>query len=178
VSEPLAARIAAAIPADGAATRVVAIDGRAGSGKTTLAAELAALLGAPVVDLERLYPGWDGLAAGAQLLVERVLEPWAAGEVAAIPRWDWERDAWGEPWRMAPPPLAIVEGVGAGVRAAAPYTSLLVWLELDAATRRARANARDGDLFRPHWERWAAQEDALLAAERTPERAGVYASPS
>jgi len=29
--------------------------------------------------------------------------------------------------------------------------------------RYERAMARDGDTFRPHWERWAGQEEALLA---------------
>ena len=29
--------------------------------------------------------------------------------------------------------------------------------------RYERAMGRDGDTFRPHWERWAAQEEALLA---------------
>jgi uridine kinase len=178
VIEQIAAAIAAAPPRAGA-TRVLAIDGRAGAGKTTLAAELGIRLGAPVVDLELIYPGWDGLEAGVALLVADVLEPFAAGRPAHVPRYDWARGAFGEPWVLAPPPLAIVEGVGAGSAAAAPFTSLLVWVELDTATRRARAIARDGELFRPHWERWAAQEDALLARERTPQRASLtYSSPS
>ena len=67
----------------------------------------------------------------------------------------------------------IVEGVGAGARAAATFTSVLVWLELADALRQERALARDGDRFRPHWQRWAAQEDVLLAREQTPSRADV-----
>ena len=39
---------------------------------------------------------------------------------------------------------------------------LTVWLQLPEAQRRRRALARDGEIYRPHWERWAAQEDALL----------------
>ena len=49
----------------------------------------------------------------------------------------------------------------------------LVWLELEAPARRARALARDADVYRPHWERWAQQEDSLLARERTWERADL-----
>jgi hypothetical protein len=78
-----------------------------------------------------------------------------------------------EPWPLEAPELVIVEGVGTGARAAATFASVLVWLELDAATRRERALARDGEIFRPHWERWAAQEDVLLAREQTPARADI-----
>ena len=40
---------------------------------------------------------------------------------------------------------------------------LPVWIELPAEERRRRALARDGETFRPYWERWASQEDALAA---------------
>ena len=33
--------------------------------------------------------------------------------------------------------------------------------------------ARDGEAYRPHWQRWAAQERALYAADRTRESADV-----
>ena len=39
-----------------------------------------------------------------------------------------------------------------------------------------RGLARDGELYRPHWERWAAQEEALFAADRTRDRADVVVS--
>ena len=32
--------------------------------------------------------------------------------------------------------------------------------------RRRRALDRDGAVFSPHWERWAAQEDVVLASVR------------
>jgi uridine kinase len=175
-------RIAAAVleaPARAGRTRVLAIDGRSGSGKSTLAVALAARLGAPVVDLELIYPGWDGLEAGIELLVRDVLAPFAEGQPAAVPRYDWQHARFGEPWTLEPPPLVIVEGVGAGARAAAAYASLLVWVELADELRKERALARDGEQFRPHWQRWAAQEDALLARDDIPARADlVYSSPS
>jgi uridine kinase len=169
---------ALAAPIRAGRTRVVSIDGRAGAGKTTLAAALADRLLAPVVDLERIYPGWDGLQDGIDLLVGDVLTPFAAGRAAQVPRYDWRLGRFGEPWTLEPPPLVIVEGVGAGTRAAAPFTSLLVWVELADDLRRERAIARDGELFRPHWDRWAAQEEVLLAREQTASRAGLIYSPS
>ena len=72
-----------------------------------------------------------------------------------------------------PPPILVVEGVGAGARRAAAFESVLVWLEVPAPVRKKRALDRDGATFVAHWDRWAAQEDAMLARERTPDRADI-----
>ena len=154
-------------------TRVLAIDGRSGAGKTVLAKRLSRELNAPVVALEDLYGGWDGLERGIDLLVTEVLEPLAAGRAALVPRYDWVAGEWAEPVPLEPPDVLIVEGVGAGARRAAVYESVLVWLEAAVSVRHARALRRDGEAFAPYWDLWAAQEDAMLARENTPQRADV-----
>jgi para-aminobenzoate synthetase len=161
-----------AVPRAGA-TRVVAIDGRSGAGKTSLAAALGGQLDAPVVSLEGLYGGWDGLERGIDLLVSEVLEPLAAGQPARVPSYDWVAREWAEPAVLEPPEVLIVEGVGAGARRAAASASLLVWLEVPAPTRKKRALERDGQTFAPYWDQWAAQEEEMLAREHTPDRADI-----
>ncbi|UOQ58018.1 hypothetical protein MUN78_04025 [Leucobacter allii] len=52
----------------------------------------------------------------------------------------------------------------AGGSGAARQRVRAVWLDCPEALRRERALARDGDVFAPHWERWAAQEAAFFAA--------------
>jgi uridine kinase len=160
-------------PPRAGSTRVIAIDGRSGSGKTSLAAELSRELTVPVVTLEDLYGGWDGLERGIDLLVSAVLAPVAAGRAARVPRYDWVAGEWGEAWVLEPPDVLIVEGVGAAAGRAARYESRLVWMEAAAPVRKKRALDRDGETFATHWDRWAAQEDALLARECTPERADL-----
>jgi uridine kinase len=160
-------------PARCGGTKVLAIDGRSGSGKTTLAEALAAELSAPVVSLDYLYGGWDGLASGIELLVSDVLEPLSLGRTALVPGYDWVREAWDEPAPLDPPQTLIVEGAGAGARRAAAHASVLVWLEAPSSVRKKRALDRDGGTFAPHWDRWAAQEDAMLARECTPGRADL-----
>jgi uridine kinase len=159
-----------AAPRDGR-TRVVAIDGRSGAGKTSLAIRLGAELGAPVVTLEELYGGWDGLERGTDLLVSEVLEPLSAGRAALVPKYDWIAASWGAPWVLEPPEILIVEGVGAGARRAAAYESVLIWIEEAASVRKKRALDRDGETFASYWDMWAGQEDAMLARERTADRA-------
>jgi uridine kinase len=154
-------------------TRILAIDGRSGAGKSTLGELLSRQMNAPCISLEQLYGGWDGLQAGIDRLLRDVLTPLAGGRAAAVPRYDWVAGHWLAPQTLEPPPLLIVEGVGAGARAAAPHISLLAWLELSEPQRRRRATQRDGSLYEGHWEMWRAQEDAYLAANRTAERADV-----
>ena len=174
--ESIAAAVAAAARRAGpraGRTRVVAVDGRSGAGKSSLAARLQAGLLAPVVALEDLYGGWDGLERGVDLLVSDVLEPLSAGRAARVPRYDWVARDWGVPWALEPPGVLIVEGAGAGARRAAAYASVLIWIEEPAAVRKRRALDRDGAAYAPYWDMWAAQEDAMLARERTPERADL-----
>jgi hypothetical protein len=155
-------------------TRVVAVDGRSGAGKSTFARVVAEALDAPVVPLEGLYDGWDGLERGVQRLADDVLAPLARGEDALVPRWDWEAKGWAEPRRLpARPPVLVLEGVGAGALPVAPFLSVLVWIEVPDALRRDRALTRDGDTYAPFWDAWAAQEAALLAGDDIRSRADV-----
>jgi hypothetical protein len=145
------------------ATRVVAIDGRSGAGKSTLARAVGSHLGAPVLQLEGLYDGWDGLERGVARLAADVLAPLARGEAVAVPQWDWHAARWGEPRRLpAHLPALVVEGVGAGAAPAAPFASVVVWVQAPDAVRHERAIARDGDTYKPHWDAWAEQEERLL----------------
>ncbi len=168
----LAARVRAAPPRCGA-TRLVCVDGPSGSGKTVLARALGVALDAPVLHLDDLYPGWDGLAATGPLLVDGVVAPLRAGRDASYRRWDWERSAPGATVLVGRPPVLVLDGVGSGARPIAAHTVLLVWVEAPRDERFRRAIARDGETYRPHWERWAAQEVAHFAAEGTRARADV-----
>jgi uridine kinase len=152
---------------------VVAVDGPSGSGKTTLALGVAAALGCPVVHLDRIFPGWDGLAAAVPLLTTQVLEPLARGERAAYRVWDWDTGRWDGTEEVPEGPLLVVEGCGASVRPAGGYAAVRVWVEAPPEERMRRGIERDGEAYRPHWERWARQEAALFEADRTRERADV-----
>lgn len=158
--------------------RVVAVDGPSGSGKTVLATALARDLGAPLVQMDDLFPGWDGLDQAPGLLTEQVLEPLARGERAAYRRWDWHADAWDGTVTVPEAPLVVVEGCGSSVGPAAPHAALRVWVEADTEQRMWRGIARDGEAYRPHWERWARQEQELFAADGTRGRADVVVDSS
>ena len=158
-------------------TVVVAIDGPSGSGKTTLAQGVAGALAdvdtVEVVHMDRIFPGWDGLAVAPGLLTEQVLVPISHGRRAAYRLWDWERDEWDGMCRVTPSHFLVVEGCGSSVQPAGQYAAVAVFVEADRALRMDRGVARDGETYRPHWERWADQESLLFGADRTRERADL-----
>ncbi|WP_214105798.1 hypothetical protein [Acrocarpospora catenulata] len=160
-------------PPQAGRTRILAVEGRSGSGKSTLAAACANKLGAPVVRMDDLYPGWDGLSAGIDALVEWVLRRLGAGQPARWRRYDWHRGEYAEWHDVRATDTLIVEGVGAGARPAAPYLSGLIWLEAADEIRRSRALARDGDSYIPHWTRWAAQEERYYTRDDVRSRADL-----
>ena len=118
-------------PARCGSTLLVCVDGPSGAGKSELAAALARTLGGPpVVPMDELYPGWDGLAAGVARLRAEVVAPLLAGRPAGYRRWDWARDTYGEHRDLGTPPLLVVEGVGAGT---AP--GFLIWVDAPQEVR-------------------------------------------
>lgn len=156
------------------ATRLVAIDGPAGAGKTELAGNLAPLLGdVTVVHMDSLYGGWDGLDEGAERVATDLIAPLSEGRTAALRTWDWTAGKPGGEITVEPAATVIVEGVGSGSLAAAPSLSFLIWLDADPEERRRRALLRDGEAFELHWDAWARQEAAHHAREMTEQRADV-----
>ncbi|OLT15756.1 hypothetical protein BJF78_16085 [Pseudonocardia sp. CNS-139] len=169
----IAERVLAAPPRCGA-TRLVCVDGPSGAGKTEFTARLAAALGGPpVLHTDDVYPGWDGLAAIVPLLRNRIVGPLAQGRAATYRRYDWVAGEYAEEHDLGTPPLLVVEGVGAGSEPTAGRTSLLVWIDAPQEERFRRGIARDGETYRPHWERWARQEQAHFAADGTRARADL-----
>jgi uridine kinase len=165
----LARRVREAPPRCGR-TRLVCVDGPSAAGKTDLAARLTgALDGPPVVHMDDLYDGWDGLAEGVRRLRELVSA--LADGPAGYRRYDWARGEYGAEVSLGSPPVLVVEGVGAG--AVASRAVLTIWLETPEIVRYRRGMARDGEAYRPYWDRWAAQERAHYATFPTRDRADV-----
>ncbi|MBF4583609.1 ATP-binding protein [Curtobacterium sp. VKM Ac-2865] len=157
----LAARARAADTASTSGRRsVVLVDGRSGTGKTTLGGALAIELGAQLVHLDDVYPGWDGLLAASTAVVEDVL-----GTPSGYRQWDWERSEPAAWVSLDPDEPLVVEGCGALSRASASLATLRIWMSADDAERKRRAIDRDGAVFAEQWDRWAAQEDAFIAEQ-------------
>lgn len=156
---------------------IIAIDGRSGAGKTTLAVELAARLRAhhkvSLFHLEDIYPGWDGLAAGVERYISTVLTALSRGQAASWTSWDWENHYDGDARVTLPAEIVIVEGVGAAAEAARPMLDAVIWAESPDDVRRTRALDRDGATYEPYWDLWAAQEEEWLGRDNVPGHADL-----
>jgi len=149
---------------------IIAVDGRSGAGKTTLAVELAARLRqhhkVSLFHLEDIYPGWNGLMPGIERYVGTVLKPLSEGMAAEWTSWDWDKHYDGGLNVTLPAEIVIVEGVGAAADAARPMLDAVVWVEASGDERRRRALTRDGSTYEPYWDSWAAQEDEWLSSDQ------------
>jgi hypothetical protein len=157
-----ATRLIEATVSLGATNPVLLIDGRSGAGKSSLARRLVSrwpLSGrVQLVALDSLYPGWDGLVGGVETARETILTPHARGMIGVWQRWDWDLSAPAEAHAVDPSLPLIVEGSGLLTPRTARLGDVRVWMESPERSRRTRALERDGETYRPHWDRWAHQE--------------------
>jgi uridine kinase len=153
-------------------TRVVAVDGHGGAGKTTFAERLAAALGGAQIAHTDDFASWDDPVDWWPRCVASLLEPLARGHAAR-----YEVTAWqGIPRpavEIVPADVVILEGVTASREAFRPYLSGSIWIDTPREVCLARGLARDGEHMRAQWEAWLAEEDAYIARENPMARADL-----
>ncbi len=152
-------------------TPIIVIDGRACSGKSTLAKDLQNKLfqegdSLPrIIHMDDLYPGWDGLAAGVEYLNRVILSPLKQNGMANWQEYDWtlgKRYAWREFSGGTP---LIIEGCGSLNSSTSVLANLTVWLSAPENIRRERWLQREGNLDK--FDMWASQELDFIAQEKS-----------
>jgi len=162
--------------------RVVAVDGRGASGKSTLANRLYAAVPTCTVVSTDDVAWYHSFFGWTELLATGVLEPARRGESVSYrpPAWQ-ERGRAGAIEVPAGRQLLIVEGVGAGRRELTDLLDAVVWVQSDFDVAEQRGIARDvaegvngdAEAAANFWHEWMAEELIFLADQRPWERACV-----
>lgn len=151
------------------AVRLVAVDGRAGSGKSTFARRLSrALGGVAVVPLDD-FLAWDDLTEFWPRFEVEVLLPLFEGRTARYQARDWEHDPYGRglsAWKeLSSSPLVILEGVGAARQELRSRLAYAIWIETPPAVCLQRGISRDGVEQTSRWMKWQERELAFFEAD-------------
>jgi uridine kinase len=160
-------------------TRIVAVDGQSGAGKTRFAADLAAAVSdrgatVDVVHTDDLLDGWDDQFTFWDRLVVQVLTPLRAGHAARYYRYDWIAGRFvDEPTTVEPADVVIVEGVSAARAAMREVADLTVFIGVSDKIAWTRLTARDPADAMPFLRTWKAREGEHFGADRTVQEVDV-----
>lgn len=173
-------------------TRLVAIDGPSGAGKTVFAERLAEAFTAigragasnaagraepfaaagldrpPIVHTDDLLDGWADQFTFWHRLDEWVLAPLRAGRIGRYRSYDWDRRRFGTDWTPVPPaPVVLLEGFTAARAIIRPELTFAVFVTAPDRLRLDRALLRDGAAIRTPLDRWRRAERDHLAVDDT-----------
>jgi len=154
-------------------TRIVAIDGHGGAGKSTLAEELAEELGGARIVRTDDFASWDVPLNWWPRLLEEVLEPLSRGQAARYQRSSWKAKEDAGLEEIAPAPFVVLEGVSASRDAFRPFLTFSIWVETPRELCLQRGLERDGEQARVQWEEWMAEEDEYFEREQPRARADL-----
>src|SRR2546428_2859033 len=141
------------------ASRIVAIDGLGGAGKSTFAGHLSRALGGAKIVHTDDFASWDNPIDWWPELIENVLEPLARNEAVRFKRSQWGAGRHPEWVELRPAEFVILEGVTASREAFTPYLTYTIWIGAPTELRLERGLERDGQASRAQWELWMAGEE-------------------
>ena len=160
---------------------LVAIDGRCGSGKTTLATRLQETLPCRVFHMDDFFlqpcqrtperlqlPGEN---VDHERFLQEVLLPASRGDTVRYRPYLCSRQALGPAVEVPPERLTLVEGSYACHPALWPYYDLRIFLTIDPGEQLRRIGLRSGpDKLRQFKDRWIPLEEQYFRAFSLPER--------
>ena len=129
-------------------TTLIAIDGVAGSGKTTLALKLATdLTDSYVVHMDDLYDGWNNPLSQklTARVISQLLNPISKQMSVSYQVFNWNLNRFTDFKTIPQSKYLILEGVGAAQREFRPYMNKIIWIECDPSLGYNRVIARDGE---------------------------------
>jgi len=154
-------------------TKIIAIDGPGGAGKSSFAEQLSQQLDNALILHTDDFASWENPLNWWPRLLEQVLEPLSRNQTAHYQRHDWNTKRLEEWHKVQPVEYLILEGVSSSRAAFRPYIAFSIWIETPRQERLRRGLERDGEAARPLWEEWMAQEDEYIKREYPEQKANL-----
>ena len=155
---------------------LIAIDGRAGAGKTTLAAsfyeELSADKTVAVIHMDDLYDGWENaLSERLTQTLESIVKSHQSKVAFEIDIFNWQSMSFDSKRVIHPIDVLILEGVGAGQKVVRDAGATLYWLDIDAEVGIQRVLNRDGNQIASQMKQWQIAQEIHFLRDKTRENA-------
>ena len=151
---------------------IIAIDGPAGAGKTTLAHDIALALASQYsvteIHMDDLYDGWDN-ALTSQLtdVLTHLFESHKKEKPFSLSTYNWHEGRFNPPTQIEKSELLILEGVGSGQCAIRDSLSALIWIDIEDSQGLTRVLTRDGDAIENQMKKWLATQEQHFRDEGT-----------
>ena len=155
---------------------LIAIDGRAGAGKTTLAAkffeELSVDKSVQVIHMDDLYNGWNNaLDERLTKTLELIVNAHHNKVAFEIEIFNWNSMSFDSKAMINPVDILILEGVGAGQKVVRDAGATLYWLDIDADVGIQRVSNRDGNQIASQMKQWQISQETHFMRDKTRENA-------
>ena len=154
---------------------IIAIDGPAGAGKTTLASTLSLALAqnfsVTLIHMDDLYAGWDD-ALGEKLTqsLTWIISCHKAKKDLSFTPFNWSTYGFDATRNLPSTSLLILEGVGSSQIAIEEYLATSIWLDLDVEAGFQRVIQRDGEHIAEAMKAWLDHQKQHFESDRTKER--------
>ena len=163
---------------------LIALDGRCGSGKTTLAAQLAERFpGSRTIHTDDYYlppaqrvPGWEALPCAnmdLKRLRAEVLNPARAGQAFSTRAYSCRQGAYLPPVSFPPAPLVLIEGSYSHHPTLASYYDLRLFVTCSKEEQARRLRAREEERYPAFAARWIPLEEGYFARYQIEENADL-----
>jgi uridine kinase len=158
-------------------TKIIVINGPAGSGKTTLAKSLSGLLeNCPIIHMDEIYDGWENALSPktSQDLVEWIINPLLESRSIEFVKYDWYLEKRIEKVVINLPKVLIIEGVGSSSFEISKHASLKLWIEVNKETGINRVLTRDGQQIQEQMKKWQSQESKFFIENNSKENSDIW----
>ena len=151
---------------------IIAIDGPAGAGKTTLAHDiklaLAQRYSITEIHMDDLYDGWDN-ALTLQLtgILEHVVKAHKDRKSFSLSTYNWLAGEFNPATEIEKSELLILEGVGSGQMAIRDSLAALIWIDIEDSQGMARVLERDGIEIESQMKKWLSTQEQHFRDEGT-----------